>query len=278
MYILNKEEVMFYYNLYKNGMSSCQLSNEYGHTHKYYLNYFKKYGLEIRSNKINSRKYVADFNYFNNIDSHEKAYWLGFIYADGYISNVNNYKKIGITLSYKDIDHIQKFKTCIHATYPIRTYHSNDNTYNQNCIYSKIIISNSQMYDALLEHGVFEHKTNILQKPNIDPQYFNSFILGYFDGDGSIYINNGRSPFYSISIVGTDAILKFIHNVFVKNHLTHKQLKLEKRKKNQTVSYIRYGGNILVSNIMHFLYCNIDCSIPLQRKYNLYLKCKQKIF
>lgn len=30
------------------------------------------------------KKYELNENYFNVIDSHEKAYILGFIYADGY--------------------------------------------------------------------------------------------------------------------------------------------------------------------------------------------------
>ena len=60
--------------------------------------------------------------FFENIDTEEKAYWLGFMYADGYIiSNNGRYgqEQIGITLSTKDLGHLEKFKQSIEATNPI---------------------------------------------------------------------------------------------------------------------------------------------------------------
>ena len=44
---------------------------------------------------------------FETIDTEEKAYWLGFMYADGYIG-ASRYS-VGINLSLKDIDHLKKF-------------------------------------------------------------------------------------------------------------------------------------------------------------------------
>lgn len=41
-----------------------------------------------------------DINYFHNIDSEKKAYWLGFIVADGNISKTTN--RISITLNSDD--------------------------------------------------------------------------------------------------------------------------------------------------------------------------------
>lgn len=245
----------------------------FNHSHHYYLDAFKKYGFDIRNNKINSRKYSANFDYFANIDSDEKAYWLGYMYADGFISHAcNNNKKIGMALSIKDKDQLIKFQNALNSTYPLHIYNQTSG-YKQGGKYCRMIISNDKMFDDLVRQGVVEHKTNFLHAPSIDSKFYNSFILGYFDGDGSIFLNNAKSPFYSISIVGTDEILTFIHNQFLLNGITNKELKLEKRKREQTVSYIRYGGNRIIQKIYEYLYKNIKCDIPLQRKMNLFLKC-----
>jgi len=248
----------------------------FGHSHHYYLDRFKELGLPIRSNKINSRKYTANFSYFNEIDSHEKAYWLGYIYADGYISNANNRKLFGMSLGIKDREQLEKLNKCLDSTYPLHEYSFDG--YKPDTRYVRLIVESGEIFDGLLKQGVFTNKTNILKPPPINPVYYPSFILGYFDGDGSIYLNNGRSPFYTINIVGTNDILTFIHNYLVNNNITSKPINLEKRKKHQTVSYIRYGGNIIVEKIMSLLYSKIDLNLPLQRKYNLYLKCKERNF
>lgn len=153
-----------------------------------------------------------------------------------------------------------------------------DTCYNKNTPYSRVIIESEQMFDDLVACGVVPHKTSILKPPAIDKKYFSSFILGYFDGDGSIYLTNGRSPSYTVSIVGTDEMLMFIHNFFVEQGAISRQVSLHKRKQGQSVSYIRYGGNKLVLKILSLLYKDIDSNIPLKRKYTIYLKCKSKIF
>lgn len=257
-------------------MSSCKLEQMYGHTHKYYLNNFKRYNLPIRSNKENSRKYTVNNYYFDDIDCHEKAYWLGYFFADGYVSSANG-KRIGMSLALKDENQLYKLKKCLNATYPIKEYITTHG-YKKGSRYSRLLIASDQLYDSLVSHGVVEQKTNILKFPNIQSQYYSSFILGYFDGDGSFNLSRGKSPFYSIYFVGTDNILTNIHNIFKYNQLIKKELYLEKRQSNQIVSYIRYGGNIEVERIMTFLYSNINLDIPLERKYNIYLKCKNRNF
>jgi len=44
---------------------------------------------------------------FDNIDTEEKAYWLGFLYADGWVSSKGN--TVGLTLALKDIEHLKKY-------------------------------------------------------------------------------------------------------------------------------------------------------------------------
>ena len=221
--------------------------------------------------------YTADFNYFNNIDSPEKAYWLGFIYADGYVSSAQRKKIFGISLSSKDADQLRKLNRCLNSNYDIKEYVVK-NGYKPGTKYSRLIINSEQMYNDLINHGVYERKTSILRNPTIPREYDAPFILGYFDGDGSIFLNNGKYPFYSIDFVGTDSVLTYIHNYFMKEGCTKKSLYLEKRRQNQTVSYIRYGGNVLVETMLGILYQSVPNYLPLDRKRLLYEKCKNRIF
>lgn len=251
----------------------------FGHTHHYYLNAFKAMGLPIRSNKINSRKYTLNHNYFERIDTHEKAYWLGFIYADGYIINNEGSKKFGVALAIKDKQHLEKLNKCLSSNYPIKTYQQKHGFAKGNNIeYCRLLITSDKIFNDLVKYGVYEHKTNILKKPNIASEFYPSFILGYLDGDGSIFLNKCKYPFYEISFVGTDDILTFIHNYLQSKQIVNKNLKLEKRKEGQIVSYIRYGGNIMVSTILNDLYKYVDINLPLDRKKELYLKCKNRDF
>ena len=63
-----------------------------------------------RSNKYNSRKYSLKESFFSKINSESKAYWLGFLYADGYVSQGKN---IGITIANSDRKHLEKFNKSI---------------------------------------------------------------------------------------------------------------------------------------------------------------------
>lgn len=78
--------------LYNSGLSTVKIGKMFGKHYSTVRNILINNGVKLRSNKINSRKYTINENYFKNIDTEEKAYWLGFIYADGYISNVGSKK------------------------------------------------------------------------------------------------------------------------------------------------------------------------------------------
>ena len=46
-------------------------------------------------------------NFFSKINTQEKAYWLGFMYADG--CNQPEFTRASIQLAISDIDHLKKF-------------------------------------------------------------------------------------------------------------------------------------------------------------------------
>lgn len=162
-----------------------------------------------RSNKENSVKYFVNHHYFDEIDNRDKAYWLGFMYADGYIIKNGNQKCVGVTLATKDRDHLEKMKSALDSTHPIHDYESKDGN-----LYSKLLITSDRLFDSLEKLGCTERKTDILKFPLhyfVPKVYQQDFIRGYFDGDGSFSKNSPKAKLpYSIKICGTHELIEGI--------------------------------------------------------------------
>ena len=128
-------------------------------------------------------------------------------------------------------------------------------------IMSKIVFNSNDMVNDLIDKGVIPRKSLILQPPNISEEFYLPFILGYFDGDGSI--SQGSNNEFYINIVGTKEILEWINNIL------NISSKLEQRKETTKNNYyIRCGGYQKPYNIMKQLYNSV--SVHLDRKYNIY--------
>ena len=220
--------------------------------------------------KLNRRKYSVNDNYFNEIDTEEKAYWLGFIYADGYV--VTNMDRIGISLNSIDKSHLDKFKQATLATYPINDYEEKDG-YGVGSIYSRILITSKQMKLDLQKLGVHENKTLILEFPTQVPQnLIRHFIRGYFDGDGSLTYGSKQvcgNANYFIKFTGTIEMINAIQKYFGTS------VKEEQRYPERNINNysITIGGNQQVKRILDNLYQ--DATIYLERKYNRYIELKQ---
>ena len=257
--------------LYQNGLSGVKIAKQLNITNGVVYSCLERHKISRRSNKINSIKYSVNHDYFEVIDTEEKAYWLGFMYADGFVTCRNN---VGLSLGEKDYNHLVKFKNCLQATNPIKKY-TVSNGFTEGSIYYRLLITSDKMKQDLIKHGCVEQKTDILTAPNINKNLQKHFIRGYIDGDGCItrsLIDNRYQ--YKIKICGTDAILQYIADFIQENNIATIH-KFYKRKEGQTVSYIDFGGNIQVIKFLNLVYGNSN--IYLDRKYNIYLEACEQI-
>ncbi|MDL2302602.1 LAGLIDADG family homing endonuclease, partial [Lachnospiraceae bacterium OttesenSCG-928-D06] len=137
-------------------------------------------------------KYYYDEHYFQQIDSEHKAYWLGFLYADGHIEPLRKGNKIKayrieIGLSAVDKSHLELFLHDIDSNAPL-TYKKTiirDKTY-ESC---RVRINNTNMCRDLISLGCVPQKSLTLTFPSeelLPGNYVRHFIRGYFDGDGCI--------------------------------------------------------------------------------------------
>lgn len=262
-------------NDYVNGLlGSSTISKKYNIKASTICGILRRNGVKIRSAREKSLKNTCDEQYFKVIDSEHKAYWLGFLLADGYVSVRNNSYILGLSLATKDYNHLVKFKTDIKATNNIKTYVSSGFSANPYC---RIVISNPVIVQDLINHGVIEHKSSIMIPPNSVPDIFiKDCVRGYFDGNGCISLsqsNKQRKPIYGAKIVGTEEILEWIRDFSYSNGVKFSYSPY-KRKSYQTVSQLDIGGNFQAQHFLDLLYN--DATIYLDRKYERYL-CLRKI-
>lgn len=187
--------------MYLRGMSAYQISKKTGWGRSAIYYHLKKMNI-TRSNKENSRKYEVNHEYFSKIDTEEKAYWLGFIFADGYVTSSNG-KKIGVTS--KDIDHLEKFKKDLGATYPVNIYEAH--TSYGDSVYGRLLISSEKLYNDLISLGCVEKKSKILQPPKVKKELERHFLRGFYDGDGSIKKHKSAKSGYVLSLVSTKEMI-----------------------------------------------------------------------
>ena len=175
---------------YKNNMSLREIEKTFNTTRQTVSRFLEERGIKTQKGN-HYRKYFHNENFFETIDSEEKAYWLGFMYADGWIlDNSQRYGQdhFGISLIKSDEEHLKKFAKAIEATNPI-TY---DNSKRQHPL-AKIVLTSQKTVDDLIRHGCFKKKTFILQPPTTVPdELIYHFIRGFFDGDGSLVKCGGK--------------------------------------------------------------------------------------
>lgn len=156
---------------------------------KHYLTIGKLRGLKKKyklpkckySGKTKHRKYCINKQYFASINSEEQAYFLGLLFADGWITNRGT---IGLKLQDRDLHIIEQFKKCINSDHPIKFLELNKQNSNWRNCYHLTICCVDMMKD-LRRFGCVEKKSTVIDLPDVKhlhPSLLRHFIRGYFDG------------------------------------------------------------------------------------------------
>ena len=268
-YIPTQEELQEIISLYNSGISLTKMSKQLHRSKETLSKILKENNIHIRMTNETSRKYCVDETYFEKINTSEKAYWLGFLYADGFIESKreSGSQKFGITLSQIDRGHVEKFKQCLNATYEIKDYKGSG--YNKDGWMSRLLITSQKMVDDLKALGCVENKTKILKFPTekqVPKDFQFDFIRGYIDGDGTIYYSNGA---YRFGCLGTyDMILR------IKEILQLDTEILQEHPERCTDIYTISGAALKYFKSLYNMYDK--ATIYLDRKYELYQKIKEK--
>lgn len=173
---------------YINGMGSTMLSRKYNINPASVCRILDIYNVKKRTLKEARNNFLQralDENFFENIDTPQKAYWLGVMYSDGYISETNKYTNyFGISVKVEDIKWLEKFKSDLKYNGEIKIY-TQTCGYGVGMKYARLLIGSNKIVEDLKKLGVIPHKTQEnLHIPDIP--YKDDFVRGLIDGDGSL--------------------------------------------------------------------------------------------
>lgn len=234
----------------------------------------KIYEIHNRAFKLGVAHLTYNENYFHVIDSYEKAYWLGFIYTDGYITQKTN--RFGIELNIKDMSHLQNFLDCIESNQKIRTrirenkFNNKKKEFLESCSF---VINNKKLHDSLYNLGVLPNKSKILEFPSEDKlnkKYQLDFIRGLIDGDGSVGLFNTSNGFKKPHISFISASEIFIKQV--QDVLNSFDIKMNITITNGSLFRLMSEKQETVFKLLDLLYKNSNEKTRLKRKFQQYLK------
>ena len=230
----------------------------------------RRNGYDAKSASELKRKYPIVEDFFDEINTEEKAYILGLLYADGW----NQTERNSVSLSLKEADKeiLDKVTSLIQPTKPLKYINTSnqrknlgfENSQNQ----YRLIIANKHISQRLVELGCGKAKTHNLTFPTeeqVPSHLIRHFVRGYFDGDGSVSGDKQKQ----FCFVGTIDFLLPLQQILVKE-LNFSKTKLDRRHKDidNNIRSLRYCGVNQCITFRDWLYK--DATIYLERKKNIF--------
>lgn len=260
---LKDEDIENILDLYNNGLSITKITNKTKHCYGTIQKILKYNNIEIRGKgAYNKRKYCVDDDFFETIDTEAKAYWLGFITADGCICN----NTVTISLSKKDHQHLEKFLKDINSDYKIRYKKTFLEKTNKTYDMCSVGVKSNKLCKDLKKLGVTSAKTFIVKPCNKIPNHlYHFYFLGLFDGDGSIfnYIEKKTNKEkWQINFCGNLNMVEAFKD-FISPKI-NSSANIRKLKPKDVIYYIYYSGDYKLKQIIDILYK--DATVFLDRK------------
>lgn len=248
------------YELYQQGKNTREIGELYNLSSSYVSRLFHQKSFKLRDQHDNSRRYHFDECFFDDIDTQEKAYYLGLLWADG--TNILNRNCIQIGLQEKDKYILEHMLIAMNANYTLRctksTYPGGQDIYS-------ISLFSEHMSNKLNDIGMIPNKSLILKFPTCVPDNLMShFIRGVFDGDG--YISHGGD--YTCEIMGTEDFCIELQRKLLEAGIDSKIYNTTLRKETST-RRLYIGKKDNVRKFLNYIYKN--STIYLERKHEIAL-------
>lgn len=229
-----------------------------------------KNGIKFHNSYVHyeCRVFKYNENFFNEINTEEKAYWLGFLYADGCLhcgTRKEMYKKqyfanIGLSSSIKDEEHLQKFSNIFNRQLNKRINGGHSVCYvslhNENICYA--------LYLLKLHDRDLKFIKNLLSEDML-----RHFVRGFFDGDGSVALNGKKGTNIQLQVHFACYSYEFARDLeeIIVDKVGLKRTTIYKVN-HANCWYVHHGGN---NNLQRFY-------IWLYNGSSIFLKRKKQIF
>lgn len=248
---------------YKNGITNKELTKKYNLHRCTIQTVLLRNGVNLKSLSETARKHqLINENYFNKINTEEKAYILGLLYADGSIRN-NGFE---ITLMETDKELLERLSIIIYNKiilgYRAGRKYLKDSKHICKSQYRLVVTSNIMKND-LIKHGCVRAKTFKIRFPQLNnADMYRHFVRGYFDGDGCFSVPKKQSNTAVVHITSNiyfcDGLAEYIKKTINVN------MKSQIRYKN--IGAVRLSITKQVIKFMDWLYD--DSTIYLTRKHD----------
>ena len=251
--LFSKDQSIELRGLYESGDSLGALSKRFGGTASTIMKYVIKSGGKMRPQAESCRIHPVNHGFFDEIDTEEKAYWLGFISADGNVTR----DVVRIALKSSDDSHLRKFSEdigsdCVPKIYAVMTKNLNVFTY------SGISVCSRQVVDSLNKLGVVSNKSLVLRPASVDPILERHYWRGVIDGDGTVGMFGGNSQ-PRVSLIGSLWVVRGFCD-----YVQRISGEIKEPKSHVSVWNVCFAKRRVAEVVARELYEN--CSVSLDRK------------
>lgn len=235
--------------------------------------------IHLKASKLGLKKYPyhCDYDFFHCIDTEEKAYWLGFLTADGWASknSKTNSGVVGLELQHSDIDHLKKFNKSLHGNYQIIDVWKPCGVIgrdpNKKSHMAMLRIFSTTMCNDLEQYGFLDDKTKNIKMPDLQRELIPHYLRGFFDGDGCFgYTKKSFGvSFLSASSVLIESIKTILDNENITSSIVYFQ---SEYGTNMCRLYVYRKQDKI--KLLDYMYSNAN--IYLDRKFQKYLQVKKE--
>jgi hypothetical protein len=258
---INKEKVI---ELFNAKQTLSEISNYFGYksnkTIKKLLknegfNTKQMIGQKTRIKKINE-------NYFDNIDTPNKAYILGWVLSDGYVS------KNKLVFGIKDLEILEFIKNEMGSEHKISETFVFDNRTNKTYQQYRLQICSKKISESLNKLGVYQSKSFTVDLPKIKKELYSHLLRGLFDGDG--YIGEGKNSsnisFPRFSLIVSEKLYNSLLPIFIDLNIKQKKPEIVAEKDGNHILKIRIYKKKELRYFFNYIYGEEDCQ-KLNRKF-----------
>lgn len=259
---INKEEVI---NMFNQKHTLTDISNYFGYkSNKLISELLKNEGFNT-SQMIGqkNRSKSLNENYFDNIDTPNKAYILGWIMSDGYVS------KNKLVFGLKDLEILEFIKSEMNSGHKISEIFVYDKRTNKTYQQYKLQICSKKISESLNKLGIYQAKSFTVDLPKINKSLYPHLIRGLFDGDG--YVGEGKfntgGLFPRFSLILSEKLYNSLTTIFNDLNLELKKPDIVAEKNGDFILKMRIYRKKELRYFFNYIYGEGDV-IKLNRKYN----------
>ena len=217
------------------------------------------------------QKYQYNADFFKRIDNEQKAYWLGFLYADGCVTNLSVYS-LRLSLQARDAEHIEKFRQIICPEAKIERYMARETVSGREFPAARAIFNCKELVENLIDLGCYPDKTEIISFPydKMPPRLYRHFLRGYFDGDGNVQLTKKLrvKPYCSFRLCGAslEMMLELQDMLVNSAGIAKNSITEDKRASRNHLYTFQNSARKDVKNIYEYLYKGATVWLPRKRE------------